>query len=250
MLNLLCDHLFADALADHACCGIGGQICNGNIHRNALIQKDAVFLAIFRQVDDSMLDGIAGVANTDLLSVQIYLTADNGVCAEDCAGKFRAPGAHESRQANHFTGPDLNSNILQQFFLGEVSHIQHHIANLGVARRKLFRDFTAHHQFHQAVDGLLRPGGGRHKASIPEHRDPVDNLVELLQSVRNIHNADAIGLQLPENPEENLHLFFRKCRGRLIQNQHLGLHRQRLGNLCHLLLGHAEIPHFFVGIHG
>ncbi|MNS87638.1 hypothetical protein D3C86_1169780 [compost metagenome] len=64
----------------------------------------------------------------------------------------------------------------------------------------------------------------------------------------NVNDADAGGLEVPDNLEKKAGFLLGQRRGRLIHDEHFRIKRQRLGNLHHLTLGDGEATDHLVGV--
>ena len=87
------------------------------------------------------------------------------------------------------------------------------------------------HGLHQ-----LFPRGARRVhladiAAIPHHHDPVRDLKDLFHPVADVDDRHAGGLELADDVEEDVYLFHRQRRSRLVQDQHPGVEQHRLGDL-------------------
>ena len=97
---------------------------------------------------------------------------------------------------------------------------------------------------HDQQDGLL----GHRLADAPLARDlavaqddhPVGDLEHLVEAMRDVDHADAPGAKVPERREQAHHLVRRQAGGRLVEDEDLGLLRQRAGDGDQRLLGPAE----------
>ena len=79
-------------------------------------------------------------------------------------------------------------------------------------------------------------------------RHPVHDVLELLQPVGDVHDAAALGFQLPNDAEQVVDLPGGEGGGGFVHDQHLGVVGQGLGNLHHLLLGHGQLAHHLPGV--
>ena len=99
---------------------------------------------------------------------------------------------------------------------------------------------------HHLDQAIVRQATRRHGvdlAPVAQHGDAVGNLVDLLHAVRDVDDADALGLQATDQFEQAKRLLVGERRGRLVQDQHRRLGAQPLGNLDHLLLGPRQPGH-------
>ena len=81
--------------------------------------------------------------------------------------------------------------------------------------------------------------------------DAVGDALQLIHSVGDVDDANAVGLQLADEGEQVVNLRICQNRGGLVQNQDLGIVvRERLGDLNHLLLGNRQGSDLCLGING
>ena len=79
-----------------------------------------------------------------------------------------------------------------------------------------------------------------HRAAVLEHRDPVTDLADLLEAVRDVDHGDAVRGELADHPEQVLHLLRVEHRGRLVHHDQPRVPGQRAGHAHHLLPGRGE----------
>ncbi len=73
-------------------------------------------------------------------------------------------------------------------------------------------------------------------APVAQHGDAVDDLRHLVETVRDVDDADAGSLQVVDHLEQQSRLLLGERGGRLVHDEHFGVQRQRLGDLHHLAL--------------
>ena len=76
--------------------------------------------------------------------------------------------------------------------------------------------------------------------AVAEDQDPVADLRDLVELVRDEDDGHALGGQVPDPGEEQGDFRLGQDGGRFVQDQYLGIVDQGLGDLDHLLLGHAQ----------
>ena len=79
-----------------------------------------------------------------------------------------------------------------------------------------------------------------HQPAVAQHGHPVGNPGDLLQPMADVDEAHALLSQLINLSEEPFCLLAAESGGRLIQNQELGIERQRLRNFDLLLRGDSQ----------
>jgi hypothetical protein len=79
--------------------------------------------------------------------------------------------------------------------------------------------------------------------AIPHHRDPISDLTNLLQAVRNINDGRASGRRRPDFLEKDFHKIRRERRGGLVEDQDLGFNRERFRKFVELALRDIDLAH-------
>ena len=140
---------------------------------------------------------------------------------------------------------DLQVKILDTAERGESVGLDQHLvpAQGGVFAHALnIPQLLADHLGDQLHPGQLRHGIGAHQLTVAQHRDPVAELIDLIQEVGDKDDPQALGLQLAHHCEQALGLLLIQGGGGLVQDQHLCVHIHRTGNGNHLLDGHRVAP--------
>ena len=81
---------------------------------------------------------------------------------------------------------------------------------------------------------------GRDVLAVAENRDPVAIVEDLHHAVGDVDDRDALTGQLAHDLEQDLRLALGQRGGRLVEDQHAAVERQRLGDLDQLLLRDRE----------
>ena len=110
----------------------------------------------------------------------------------------------------------------------------------GAVGEHLF-DIAPDHKPRHIVFFKPRHRFGRDMAAIAQHRHPVGDGFDFIKLVGNIQDRDTLRAQAPDLIKQDLDLAPGQNRGRLIQNQDIGLFRKRLGDLNHLTVRHRKI---------
>ena len=106
--------------------------------------------------------------------------------------------------------------------------------------RNARRGLPPDHRRDHAVPVHLADRRGDHVAPVAQHGDPVGQRRDLVEPVRDVDDAHAVGRELPDDAEEPRALRRRQRRGRLVHDQDARVERQRLGDLDELLLADAQ----------
>ena len=113
-------------------------------------------------------------------------------------------------------------------------------ADLGVLLVARQVERAADHQpRHLVVVGLGRHEGAAIGA-VAQHADAVGDREDFLHAVRDVDDADAAGPEVADHVEEDDLLGVGERGGGLVEDDGLGIHSQRAGDLDHLLLGDRQ----------
>ena len=77
--------------------------------------------------------------------------------------------------------------------------------------------------------------------AVADNSDALADLAELFQAVGDVDHADALLLKVADDVHQLIDLFFGQRRGGFVQNKDLRVHRDRLGDFDHLLLGDGQV---------
>jgi hypothetical protein len=154
--------------------------------------------------------------------------------AEEGFGKFGAPCADESREAQDLTGAHFEAHVAHAF------HGQHGFADGHLALREDGGEIAPGHEPNEGADVGTGSGAGFDSFAVTQDSDAVGDAAELFQTMRDINDARAAFAQLPDDAEELFGFPFGEGRGGLVQNQDADVAAERFGDLDDLLLGHGE----------
>ena len=84
--------------------------------------------------------------------------------------------------------------------------------------------------------------------AVAQHGDAVAIVEDLRHAMRDVDDRDALGGQRAHDLEQDLRLALGQRGGRLVEDQHAAVERQRLGDLDQLLLRDRERAHQRGGI--
>ena len=98
------------------------------------------------------------------------------------------------------------------------------------------------------VVGSGRRLEARRDLAVLEDRHPVGEPRHLAHAVGDVDDRRAAGLDPVDGAEQELAFLLVERRGRLVHHHHLGVERDRLGDLDHLLAGDVEVRHQRVGV--
>ena len=104
----------------------------------------------------------------------------------------------------------------------------------------LVRQGAADHHGDDLFDRGLGGGHGTDVFAVAHDGDTVGDALQLVHLVRNVDDADALGLEAGDDGEELVDLGVVQRRRRLVHDQHARAVGQRLGDLDHLLAGNRQ----------
>ena len=184
----------------------------------------------------------------DLPAVDVDDAFVIGVGTEDHPGKFGPAGPHKAGKADNLAGSDLDRHVAQHGGVwvvgvattGDALHLEHDLARLAGERFSQELDVAPDHQPDNVVDCDLRHIAARDVPAVAEDGVAITDRLHFVQLVRYVDDADALGLQIADDLVQLIDLAATERRRRLVHDDELGVHGERLGDLDHLLLGDAE----------
>ncbi|HVE95555.1 MAG TPA: hypothetical protein VNA67_00980 [Pseudonocardiaceae bacterium] len=116
---------------------------------------------------------------------------------------------------------------------GEFVDLEQHLAGSLCPARVLIVDASVDHQLDHLRDARA---GRQHTdaAAVAQHGDPVGDVSAFLQAVGDEHQTDALLTQVSDDLQQLVGLGAGQCRGRLVQNEHLGVQVDGTGDLHQL----------------
>ena len=105
-------------------------------------------------------------------------------------------------------------------------------------------DIGADHHARQGSGGLVAGIAGSDLLSEAQDRGGVAQPLHFFELMRNIENGAAFAPQPFQNNEKLIGLLRRENRGRLIENEQLGIPHQHTHNFNALAFADGEPPHF------
>ncbi len=122
-----------------------------------------------------------------------------------------------------------------------VLYLEHHLANLGLARRIAVVERPADHRGDDAVFADLAAIERLDRPAVADDGHMVGDAIDLIELVRNEDGGDALPLEFEQQVEQRLAVLLAEAGGRLVEDKELDLLAQRLGDFDQLLLADADI---------
>ena len=200
-----------------------------------------------------MLHGIQRLVDFHLFAVHKHLAAGLLIGAEYGADAFAAAGTQQTGETVDLTLVDVEVKGLDALRAAEALCLQHRRAQIHQCRIAVILDgghvvqlFTQHlgNQLHpgQILNDILA-----NQLTVPQNRNAVADLVNLIQEVGNKDDAHALCLQVPHQLKQLFHFLLVQRGGGLVQNQDLTVHIHCPGNGHHLLHGNGAAAQLLGG---
>ena len=218
-----------------------GQLHQGHIEKDGQLQGQALLLPVLGAEADARVDGRGRIAALEPLAVQGHGAGLVLVHAEDRSHDLAAARAHQSEEAQDLAGMDLEGHV-PELLARQVLHVQDHVA---LAPAGLFGILLvqrpADHVGDQLLlgDVVLVPGDD--VLAVPDDRDPVGEVHDLVEMVGDVHHGDVLLRELVDHPEQGVRLRLGEGRGGLVHDDEPGIPGQGPSDLQHLLLAHGQV---------
>ena len=159
-----------------------------------------------------------------------------GVDAEDGAGHLGASGAHQACQRHDLSGADFEADVAEDPGPAESVDFQDRIPDLGNRLGEQRLDVAAHHLADDLRDGDVGGPVGGNVPAVPHDGDPVAQVEDLVEAVRNEEDAGSLVPEAAGDGEQALHFNTAQGGRRLVHHQHFGVERDGLGDFDDLLV--------------
>ena len=202
-------------------------------------------MPVFGHEVDARLQQLAGRKSGNILSLQQHFAGQGPVPAENGTDQFRASRADHAGSSQDLARIKLEGNILET--IARQSLYLHDRIQVLIIHGHI-RAAVAGAHFH--IRGQQAPD--QHfliklpdRALQRDHAVPHDghvrcHLKNLRKTVGDVDHTDALAFQVPDNPEQGLHLAECQGAGRLIQDEHLGFPQEAAQDFHQLLLRNGK----------
>ena len=149
--------------------------------------------------------------------------------AEQSERQLGAPGAQQSRDAEHLAGMKRQADILE--FAGRPASrsFEDRLARFEAPRPHRVLDAASRHQLGQAMIVDLGCGKGADLAPVAQHGDALGDLDHFLQPMTDEHDRHAQFLQAADDRQQQVDLMPRQRRCRLVHEQQARVGSQARG---------------------
>ena len=182
-------------------------------------------------------------------AVHQHFARVGGRQAEHGLRQLGAARSDKPREPDDFAAANLERHILYTGrSAGDAAQLERDLSERHAPLRKDRRQLASDHQVDQrrALQAGARVRADR--AAVAQHGDAIGNRENLFEPVRDVDDADLLGLQPRDDLEEPLHLRPAQRRRRLVHDEHSRGRPNRLRNLDELLLRHAEAVDQPIGV--
>src|SRR4051794_2426209 len=215
-----------------------------DILADRMLDDEALELAILGHHYDTLGDGVGGPRQAQLPPVEPDRPVAHRVGAGDRPHALRPSGAAQPGDPEDLALRPREGDVPERPVRpGEAPDLQHRAGLRSRDRRKHPLQASAHHAFDDRAHRRRAVGELRHPLAVAQHDDAIGDLADLLQPVRDVDDADALGPELAHLLEERLGLGAAE-RGRgLVEDEELRVQGERLRDLDQLLLRGRETLH-------
>lgn len=211
-------------------------------------QGQAVALAVLGRIADAVVDGLYDRVDFDGLALHPQFHALRVVGAEDAAHQLGAAGAHQAGNAQNLALADVEVVDVDFAAAVDVARLQHDVADGARVLGVLVLQRAADDHVDELVHRDVLEVDGADVLPVADDRRALADAAELGHAVADVHHADALGLQALDDLKQLVDLALGQGGRRFVQHQDLGVEADGLGDLHHLLLGHAQLAHHRVGV--
>src|SRR5205823_5601768 len=204
------------------------------------VRQQSEGLPIFCDIGDTQPGGRIWIADPDLPSE--YLDRAGCGCGNTDNGlrNFGSSRTDEPGKAHDLALAYRKGHVIEHTRESEALDLKSRFAP--VPRMHLVgRKSSADHLSNQPVLIDLADGTVSGSDAIAQHRNAISDAENLFEMMRDEDDSETFRLQPFDQGEQRFDHGFIEYGGGLIEDQHLGIERDGLGDFDHLLLGNAEL---------
>ena len=227
------------------------QAGNGDVVGHAQHAHDTGSAPVLRQQGDALLDGVGRAMDLDLLALVGNLALGVGTNAEHAFHQLGTLSAHQAGHAQNLALVQLKAAVAEAAGVngGKVLHLQHHfVAGLVLTHGVQVGQLTTHHLGDDKVGGQALAVPGADVLAIAHDGHFVGNAQDLVHLMADVDDGNAFLFQIINDAEQRLNLVGSQRRGGLVQNQHLAVGADSLGDFHRLHLRHAQLAQLLLGV--
>ena len=162
--------------------------------------------------------------------------------AVDQPEELRPAGADEPAEPDDLAGPDLQAHAAHGREPSRVANLEQHPVGSDRAVRVQLLDLAPDHELDEPVGRRRRRDAGRCRAAVREHGHAVADAADLVETVRDVDDADALGGEPANDVEQRADLALVEDRGRLVHDQQPHVAGERSRDRDDLLRRGPQLP--------
>ena len=232
--------LRAPQLAEPAAPGLDAE---HDVLADREVGDDALGVPVLRRERDAVADRVPRGGDPRRLAVDLDLAGVGPVGAVEQPDQLGPPGAEQPGDPDDLAVEDVEVGRLQH---AAPAHARSRAAPASPERsmsraRRAPRSPRARRVARPTIFVTRSPRGRSlarvlaDQLAVAEHRDPVGDLVDLLEEVADEQDGHALVAQVADHGEQPVHLVAVEARGRLVQDQHPGVEDHRPADRDQLL---------------
>ncbi len=187
-------------------------------------------------------DRMAGATRPQRLAFDQDLARLRLVEPVDEAEELRAAGSDEPAETDDLAGVDLQAHSANCGQPPGIPNLQQHAVGADGPIRVELIDLASDHELDELVGRCRRGQAGGRRAPVGQHGDAVADAPDLVEAVRDVDDADALGSEPANDVEERLDLALVEDRRRLVHDQQPHVAGQRAGDRHDLLRRGPQLP--------
>ena len=218
-----------------------------HVLRLAPVENERLRLAIFRSHPETAPNRVAR-AGSQPLALDEDLALLELVEAVDQPEQLRAAGADEPAETHDLTRVHLQADPANGGQPPGVSDLEQDTIRADRPVRVELIDLSPDHELDQLAGRRRRGETARRRAAVGQDGHAVADAPDLVETVRDVDDADALRGQTANDVEERADLGLVEDRRRLVHDEQPHVARERAGDRHDLLRRRPELPH--LGAHG
>ncbi len=194
------------------------EVGHGDVGSNGQLQGETILLPVFGNESDTRGHGFTRGARRDRLAGYLDGAARGRIQTEDDTAEFRSTGTHQSRQADDFTGANLERDVPKET-AADVVDAEKNVAGHPSLAAKDGIDGATDHVLDELLAREVLQRAGVHRGAVTKNRDAIADRAEFVEPVSDVYDRELACREFPDDTEDLMRFGFRE-RGRgLIEDQ-------------------------------
>ncbi len=196
-------------------------------------------LTVFGNQCNAGGDCLAGRFGNNALATNLNGAFVRRIETEKNAAKLRSASAHQSAEAHHFTGAELERDILKHA-AAEAFGTQEHFAGGNGLAMICIAERSSNHVLNEPIAREVFQSAGMHGGPIAQHGDAVADRTQLIKAVGDVNHRHHALAELTHDAKDFASFRFGERRGRLIEDEKARALRDGAADFDELLSGRSE----------